>query len=158
MHVRRAATAVLRAVHLQISAPPLPLPPPPPPPLPAEARPPAASPGVPAVLSYGLSSEYLKTTKEAEAKAKVPDADRSLYRWGRGRRVPKSCGLWLALRVGRGAGGAAGGQPIASSAPLPHAAPRRPARSRYYVQSLLKLDEEALHSAWAKVGASWVRL
>jgi hypothetical protein len=33
-----------------------------------------------AVLTYGLSSEYLKSTKEAEAKEKAPDADRSLYR------------------------------------------------------------------------------
>ena len=34
----------------------------------------------PAVLTYGLSSEYLKSTKEAQAKSKAPDADRSLYR------------------------------------------------------------------------------
>lgn len=27
-----------------------------------------------------------------------------------------------------------------------------PPRSRYYVQSLLNLDEQALHSAWSKVG------
>ena len=36
----------------------------------------------PAVLTYGLSSEYLKSTKEAQAKSKAPDADRSLYRCG----------------------------------------------------------------------------
>ena len=35
-----------------------------------------------AVLTYGLSSEYLKSTKEAQAKSKAPDADRSLYRCG----------------------------------------------------------------------------
>lgn len=34
----------------------------------------------PAVLTFGLSSEYLKSTREAQAKEKVPDADRSLYR------------------------------------------------------------------------------
>lgn len=34
------------------------------------------------MLTYGLSSEYLKSTKEAEAKKKAPDADRSLYRCG----------------------------------------------------------------------------
>ena len=34
------------------------------------------------MLSYGLSSEYLKSTKEAEAKSKAPDADRSIYRCG----------------------------------------------------------------------------
>lgn len=34
----------------------------------------------PAVLSYGLSSEYLTSTKEAKAKSKTIDADRSLYR------------------------------------------------------------------------------
>jgi hypothetical protein len=39
-------------------------------------------PALAAVLTYGLSSEYLKSTKEAEAKEKVPDANRSLYRCG----------------------------------------------------------------------------
>ena len=34
------------------------------------------------MLTYGLSSEYLKSTKEAQAKSKAPDADRSLYRCG----------------------------------------------------------------------------
>ncbi|KAL4458202.1 hypothetical protein ABPG75_013067 [Micractinium tetrahymenae] len=58
-----------------------------------------------ALLSFGLSSEYLKSTKEAQAKEKVPDADRSLY-------------------------------------------------SRYYVQSLLNLDEQALHSAWSKASSA----
>lgn len=32
------------------------------------------------VLTYGLSSEYLKSTKEAKAKSKTQDADRSAYR------------------------------------------------------------------------------
>lgn len=58
-----------------------------------------------ALLTYGLSSEYLKYTKEAKAKEKAPDADRSLY-------------------------------------------------SRYYVQSLLNLDENALHSAWSKASSA----
>ena len=35
---------------------------------------------LPAVLTYGLSTEYLKSTRESEAKRKAPDADRSLYR------------------------------------------------------------------------------
>lgn len=53
-----------------------------------------------AVLTFGLSSEYVSTTKEGSGKA--PDADRHMY-------------------------------------------------SRYYVRSLLKLDEEALKNAWSKV-------
>ncbi|PSC69593.1 Sucrose-phosphate synthase [Micractinium conductrix] len=58
-----------------------------------------------ALLTYGLSTEYLKSTRESEAKRKAPDADRSLY-------------------------------------------------SRYYVQSLLNLDEQALHSAWSKASSA----
>ncbi|KAI3435641.1 hypothetical protein D9Q98_001699 [Chlorella vulgaris] len=58
-----------------------------------------------ALLTYGLSSEYLKSTKEAKAKSKTQDADRSAY-------------------------------------------------SRYYVNSLLNLDEQALHSAWSKASSA----
>jgi hypothetical protein len=54
---------------------------------------------MPAVLTFGLSSEYAAAT---QAEDKAPDADRSLY-------------------------------------------------SRYYVRSLLKLDEDALKNAWSKV-------
>lgn len=89
------------------------------------------------MLSYGLSSEYLTSTKEAKAKSKTIDADRSLYRcaWT----LEAWCGKSDVLPCSR----QAATEPSAPCAPS--------CRSRYYVQSLLKLDEEALHAAWCKV-------
>ena len=94
----------------------------------------------PAVLTYGLSSEYLKSTKEAQAKSKAPDADRSLYRWPAAlllSSLTPTCGGHFAQR-----------DPSSDWLCPSVCAPC----SRYYVQSLLNLDEQALHSAWSKVG------
>lgn len=60
-----------------------------------------SAPRLPAVLSYGLSSEYLKSTKEAEAKSKAPDADRSIYRHAsRGARPAAAPGRHVLRGVG----------------------------------------------------------
>ena len=71
-----------------------------------------------ALLSFGLSSEYVKTTKEGQASSKAPDADRSLYSkvlLGNGGRHPgagaghgMSClGLGMWVQAGCACGNAA---------------------------------------------------